>query len=236
MVDTSALVAPRSMAADRREDRDRARPSLFQYDYLVLDALGADIAHLLDAIPAVATAPRALDLGSASSPYRRLLAARGYSARTLDVGPGADFIGTAEDTGLPEASFDLVICTQVLEHCADPWKAMREMHRILRPGGHVVVSAPHVWFFHPHPTDHWRFTQQGLAHLVASAGFVVRQLRSQGGTVLAAAQVANFLAYGVLRRAGAPLYAIVNLLAKPVDRLAQNQLFCVNFAALARKD
>jgi SAM-dependent methyltransferase len=113
---------------------------------------------------------------------------------------------------------------------------MREMHRILRPGGHLLLSAPHVWFFHPHPTDHWRFTQQGLMRLFATSGFSVRELRAQGGTLLAAAQVANFLAYGVLGRAGAPLYGAMNLVARPLDRLIRNELFCINFACLGRKD
>jgi SAM-dependent methyltransferase len=216
--------------------RDRVHPSLLRHDYLSLDALSADIARLVESIPRTGASGAALDLGSDSSPYRKLLQRAGLSVQTLDVpGSAADFAGTAENTGLPEASFDVVLCTQVLEHCNDPWRAVQEMHRILRPGGYLIASAPHVWFFHPHPTDHWRFTQQGLAHLCRSAGFEVEQLLSQGGTVLAAAQVANFLAYGVLGRAGAALYALVNVAGKAFDRIVNNDLFCINFAILARK-
>jgi len=215
----------------------RARPSVFQYDYLTLAALRRDVVTLLDSIPAANRPRAALDVGSESSPYRSELEARGFVTRTLDLSPGsgADYTGTAEQTGLPAASFDLVLCTQVLEHCPDPWAAVREMRRILRPEGHLLVSVPHVWFFHPHPADHWRFTQQGLAHLCTGAGFDVRMLLGQGGSALAGAQVLNFLAYGVLGRAGAPFYAFANAAGAILDRLVHNDLFCINFACLARK-
>jgi hypothetical protein len=53
--------------------------------------------------------------------------------------------------------------------------------------------------------------------------------------VLTLCQVLNFLAYGVLGRAGAPLYAALNLAAAVGDRLAPNELFCHNFACLTRR-
>jgi SAM-dependent methyltransferase len=216
---------------------DRVRPSRFQYDYLTLSRLVADVEALLRTAPRAAAGGSALDLGSDKSPYRELLEDRGYAVRTLDIDrdTGADYAGTIEATGLPDASFDLVLCTQVIEHCMDPWQGLREVRRILRPGGHLVVSAPHVWFFHPHPTDHWRFTQEGLVQICRQAGLEPVTLLAQGGSVLTVAQVVNFLAYGVLGRAGAPLYGVVNLLGAAGDRLVRNDLFCHNFACLARK-
>lgn len=216
---------------------DRVRPSRWQYDYLTLSRLSRDVETLVRKVPDAAPGARALDLGADKSPYRDLLVSRGYEVKTLDItrDGGADYAGTAEATGLPDGSFDLVLCTQVLEHCMNPWAAVREIHRILAPGGHAIVSAPHVWFFHPHPTDHWRFTQEGMAHLCEEAALVPQVLLAQGGSVLTLCQVLNFLAYGVLGRAGAPLYAALNVAASIGDRLAPNQLFCHNFACLARR-
>jgi SAM-dependent methyltransferase len=118
----------------------------------------------------------------------------------------------------------------------NPWAAVREIHRILRPGGYAILSAPHVWFYHPHPTDHWRFTQEGMTHLCRDAGLAPVTLLAQGGSLVTLGQVLNFLAYGVLGRAGAPLYAAINVLASWGDRVAPNELFCHNFACLARKE
>jgi 2-polyprenyl-3-methyl-5-hydroxy-6-metoxy-1,4-benzoquinol methylase len=215
----------------------RTRPSRFQYDYLTLSRLARDVERLVREVPAGRAGARALDLGSDRSPYRELLAGRGFDVKTLDITreSGADYEGTIESTGLPDASFDLVLCTQVIEHCMNPWQGMQEVRRILRPGGHAIVSAPHVWFYHPHPTDHWRFTQEGMVHLAREAGLEPVTLLAQGGSVLTVMQVLNFLAYGILGKAGAPLYFALNAAASVGDRLVRNDLFCHNFAVLARR-
>jgi hypothetical protein len=230
------FVAVQGTKASRHSVEDRIHPSPWQYDYLTLSRLARDVEALLREVPRPPASARALDLGSDKCPYRDLLTARGYRVETLDItrDRGADYAGTAEATGLPDASFDLVLCTQVIEHCMNPWAAVREINRILKPGGYLVVSAPHVWFFHPHPTDHWRFTQEGMAHLCREAGLEPVTLLAQGGSVLTLFQVLNFLAYGVLGRGGAPLYGALNLAGAIGDRLVPNQLFCHNFACLAR--
>ena len=92
-----------------------------------------------------------------------------------------------------------------------------------------------MWFYHPHPTDNWRFTQEGLTLLVAAAWLEPRSLLSQGGSVMAFFQIVNFLLFGVLGKLGSVLYLINNVIGKVGDQLFANPLFCLNFAILARK-
>jgi SAM-dependent methyltransferase len=220
----------------RHEPTDRVRPSLAQYDYLALSSLSADVSDLLQGLGPASPGARALDLGADRSPYRELLETLGYAVETLDIGEesGADHIGPADRTGLPDSTFDLVLCTQVLEHVARPLDVLREVRRILTPRGMFLFSVPHVWFFHPHPADYWRFTQQGVLELCTQGGFHASELRGQGGTLLSLAQIVNFTAYGLLGRAGAPLFAAVNVIGERLDRLVANPLFCHNFVCLAR--
>ena len=222
----------------RHLPEDRINPSIFQYDYLTLRRLSDDVQRLIAELPPARPGAVVLDLGSDKCPYRTLLESRGYAVKTLDLTleHGADYAGSVEETGLPSESFDLVLCTQVIEHCMNPWRALAEARRVLKPAGALIVSAPHVWFYHPHPTDHWRFTQEGMVRLCKDAGLEPTVLLAQGGSILTLFQVMNFLAYGVLGRAGAPLYAVSNLLGSAADRLAPNELFCHNFACLARRD
>jgi SAM-dependent methyltransferase len=66
---------------------------------------------------------------------------------------------------LGEEAFDLVLCCHVLEHTRDPWRAARNIERLLRPGGHVFASAAWSQAFHATPDDLWRFSVRGLMRL-----------------------------------------------------------------------
>ncbi len=211
----------------------RRRPRLRDYDFLALTTLRDDVQCLLDRVQGPGLA---LDLGSGTSPYRASVERLGFELRTLDLTRETepDYLGTAESTGLEDSMFDLVICTQVLEHVADPWEAGLEIQRILRPGGRAILTMPHVWFFHPHPHDYWRFTQEGVVRLVEASGMQAEVLLGQGGSVLALCQIVNFLVYGIAGKAGAPIYAAVNSLAR-ADARFPNELFCLNFACLAQR-
>jgi SAM-dependent methyltransferase len=232
--------AGQSLRAARRSRHsalDRLTPSLSQYDYLILSRLQESVSALIRRCSAPASQACALDLGASESPYRSLLEESGYTVKTLDLDKsrGADFQGTLETTGLPDDSFDLVLCTEVMEHSLNPWQGIQEIRRILKPSGLLIVSAPHVWFYHPHPTDHWRFTQEGLVHLCRMGGLQPEALFAQGGSAVALLQIVNFLAYGLLGKAGTPFYFATNLIARSLDRVVSNADFCLNFACLARK-
>jgi hypothetical protein len=68
----------------------------------------------------------------------------------------------------PDASFDGVVLTEVLEHCKDPMTATREVLRVLKPGGLLLVTSPFFWPWHGTPDykDYWRFTHEGWALLL----------------------------------------------------------------------
>ena len=108
-----------------------------------------------------------LDVGAKRAPYRDLVPATQYM--TLDIRPesGADIVGDIHDIPREASSIDNVIATEVLEHCRDPFRAVAEIYRILRPGGVCVLSTRFVHPFHPDPHDYFRFTSEGLAEIFA---------------------------------------------------------------------
>jgi SAM-dependent methyltransferase len=81
--------------------------------------------------------------------------------------PGVDVVGNIHLLPIRDNSFDCVLCTGTLEHVRDPPQAVRELFRILRPGGFVHVDVPFMQAYHPDPTDYWRFTLDGLKLLCA---------------------------------------------------------------------
>jgi SAM-dependent methyltransferase len=99
---------------------------------------------------------------------------------TLDIEPrtGPDVVGSVYALPFPAGSFDTILCTQVLEHLAMPVSALVEMHRVLRAGGRIVVSAPQSWALHLEPDDYFRYTRHGLEALLVRTGFSVEEIRS----------------------------------------------------------
>lgn len=63
-------------------------------------------------------------------------------------------------------SFDTVVCTGLLEHVREPARLLGEFHRILRPGGRLVLSASAVFPFHSAPDNYFHFTTHGVRYLL----------------------------------------------------------------------
>jgi SAM-dependent methyltransferase len=75
---------------------------------------------------------------------------------------------------------DVVICEQVLEHVQDPVAAVRNLVRLARPGGTVVIDTPFLVRLHAAPDDYWRFTPHGLELLMRAAGLEAVTVDSWG--------------------------------------------------------
>ena len=76
-------------------------------------------------------------------------------------------------SGFNSDQYDFVILDQVLEHVSDPVKAMREVYRILKKGGRLIVTTPFLVKIHYVPTDYWRFSRDGLRQLLSEYSDVV---------------------------------------------------------------
>lgn len=156
--------------------KERREPRRSDRHYLTLASLAEQIRTTIGTRLAGSTNLRVLDVGCGVKPYLPLIASRAVSYRGLDfsAGPLVDDVGLAERLPYPDASFDLVLCTQVLEHTEDPPSVVREIWRVLSPGGLALVSTHGVFLYHPDPPgsgrDYWRWTHSGLARLFRECG------------------------------------------------------------------
>jgi SAM-dependent methyltransferase len=131
---------------------------------------------VIAAAQAIPPGSRVADVGAGDAPYRELFAHVDYVTVDWEESPHdgagrADVIASAEAIPLDDASVDAVLCTQLLEHLPQPRRALDEFHRMIRPGGRVYLTAPLVWELHELPHDYYRYTENGLRHLLESAGF-----------------------------------------------------------------
>ena len=85
----------------------------------------------------------------------------------LDIrsGKGVDVVGSVYELPFKDNEFEIVLCMVVMEHLENPQKAIKEMHRVLKPGGKILVSVPFMFPMHDTPNDFWRFTKYGLRML-----------------------------------------------------------------------
>lgn len=129
---------------------------------------------------------RVLDAGAGRGPYRELFAHCDYvsSDWASSIHPEAkhaDIVASLDDLPVEDEAFDVVVCTQVLEHVSEPAAVLRELSRVLAPGGKLLLTAPFVGELHEEPYDYYRYTTFGLEHLLAQAGFSEIVIQPLGG-------------------------------------------------------
>lgn len=126
-----------------------------------------------------------IDLGCGTMPFRACVTDAVTVYHGLDISaksPALSLIGDVQNLSmLKDASYDGAICLEVLEHVPEPAVALTEIARILKPGGTLLVSVPHLSRLHDLPHDYYRFTHIGLRYLLEKHGFTVVQLQPKGG-------------------------------------------------------
>lgn len=172
---------------------------------------------------------RVLDAGSGRGGWRKRILASADSCESIDRDPrGGDastWVGDLADMWqVPEARYDTVVCHQVLEHLPQPGRALAEIRRVLRAGGRVILSAPHLSRLHELPHDYFRYTPAGMRVLLEQAGFADIEIGTYGGPLSFLHHQTSFLLPGLV--AGIPLIGHV--------ALAINALFSWSFAHLDR--
>jgi SAM-dependent methyltransferase len=156
------------------------RTGVSDHYYLVYRKLFADLQE------AAANATGALlDIGCGNKPYEAMFEGRISTYTGCDAVQSSDervdIICPATAIPLPDASFDTVLCTQVIEHVADHKALLCEAQRLLTPDGILILSAPAYWPLHEEPHDYFRFTEYGLNYLLSDVGFEVVSISPNGG-------------------------------------------------------
>src|SRR5947209_8752422 len=193
------MSAPEVWPAAGRRDPPRSGPT-----FLLLSALSEWIQHQARECHALYGPYRLLDVGSGAKPYYPFFEPYVREYVGVDpVQPDAELKGTVEDIPVEDGGYDVVLCTQVLEHCADPDRAVRELRRVTAPGGRVLASTHGVMVYHPSPQDLWRWTHAGLERLFRNEGWEDVTVRPGAGSAEALALLLGNYVHLLAKRAGA---------------------------------
>ena len=117
-----------------------------------------------------------LDAGAGeNAPYRNCFLQHRYES--ADIVPGAvTYVCDVASIPVEDDRFDIVVCTQVLEHVPEPTVVLAELYRVLKPGCKLWLSAPFYYEEHLQPYDFFRYTRFGMRSLIERAGFVIEEL------------------------------------------------------------
>jgi SAM-dependent methyltransferase len=128
---------------------------------------------------------RMLDVGAGFKPYSVVYSKYFEQCVSVDVPDQhyrapVDYHAPAHDMPFEDESFDCLICTEVLEHVPDPFAVLRELFRILKPGGRVFLTTPFMVPLHMAPWDFFRYTPFALTKLSEDIGFAVDSVKPRG--------------------------------------------------------
>jgi glycosyltransferase involved in cell wall biosynthesis/predicted SAM-dependent methyltransferase len=136
---------------------------------------------------------RVLDIGAGTCPYRPLFVHCDYKTHDFKKYKGIKQNNTTEygkidyesditSIPVPDQSFDVILCTEVLEHVPEPIEALREMSRIIRKGGRLLITAPLGSGLHQTPYHYYGgYTPQWYQHFLPKFGLQVKEISPNGG-------------------------------------------------------
>jgi SAM-dependent methyltransferase len=177
---------------------------------------------------------RVLDFGCGAGEYLLQRRAEGWACAGVEVSEAAIEVARGEaldvrttlsgEAGFPDGSFDYVRANHALEHVIDPAAVLREMHRVLKPGGTLFLGVPTndgmnarlfgpYWWYLGAPVHPVTFSTRGLVGLVRRIGFWVERVstNSDFGGVAGSLQIllnrnsSRLSSQGVLFRTKVPL-------------------------------
>jgi SAM-dependent methyltransferase len=165
---------------------------------------------------------------------------RQFGRRTIHVDAHAPSVSVRADFAMDlpfrDRAFDAAICSEVLEHVPDDRRVIREMARVLKPGGRAIVTVPFAFRYHPDPADFRRYTPAGLREALEREGFTVEIVAGLGGRFMAAILLIDSLHMAVR----VPLRSLLIPARWPLSALSRRDSgwsdYAANAVAIARRN
>ncbi len=142
-----------------------------------------------------------IDIGCGTKPYEAMFAPYISSHVGLDHEitqhdkSNIDLYGTAYEIPAEGNKVESAVCNAVLEHLEEPYDAIAECYRVLKPGGMGIYSVPFIWHVHEAPRDFYRYSKYGLEYLFNKAGFEIVELNALSGFWVTFGQLFTYNVY-----------------------------------------
>jgi ubiquinone/menaquinone biosynthesis C-methylase UbiE len=131
-----------------------------------------------------------LDAGAGECAYKKYFAHCDYKSVDVAIGEpkwnyaNLDYVAPLDNLPIENETFDVILCTQVLEHLQKPIASLKELCRVLKSDGYLFLTAPMAHMEHQIPYDYFRYTSYGLKYILSEAGFRETKVEPIGGMFL----------------------------------------------------
>lgn len=180
---------------------------------------------------------RVLDLGAGMAKYKEIIVKNAGNYVACDVRKTENIDTICDVTNLvfaPE-SFDTIISTQVFEHVSNPFLVAGEIKKVLKSGGHAIITAPFMAPFHPDPKDNFRFSKEGLEEIFKSNGFEIVESGIYGGFFMVISEMLHFSWFNPYKRKSGRFIAVIEKIAKICDKIFPSKIIYANTFVVAKK-
>src|SRR5260221_2917426 len=131
-----------------------------------------------------------MDFGCGSKPYKSLFKnaseyigvdydSEGHSHKNEKI----DVFYDGKTIPFKDNSFDSILTSEVLEHVFNLEEILKELNRVLKPGGKILITIPFAWYEHEVPNDFGRYTSFGIKSLLEKNGFIILELDKTGNFI-----------------------------------------------------
>jgi SAM-dependent methyltransferase len=176
-----------------------------------------------------------LDVGCGMRPYEKTFfagAEKYLGTDYLSDRSRPDVVASALSLPFADASFDTVTSTEVLEHVPDPLRALKEMRRIVKSNGFLILSTPMYWPRHEMPYDYFRYPYDGMLHLLKESGWELVKIYNRGKSYAFLGQVIMHVSPKILH--WKPLTWILNSFFLWCDMHRDNDTLTMGWTVLAK--
>jgi len=201
---------------------------------------------------------KVLDIGCGEKPYEELFNTTSYTGVDIETtkeyhaSSKVDVYYNGVDLPFESNTFDSIVCFEVLEHVFEPESMVKEMYRVLKPGGKIILTTPFIWNEHEVPYDYGRYTYFGLKHLFTKNGFkVINQKRIVSGMTLFVVLISlyvregqealknifkeNKIWNGLIYLLFRPIFFIFNIIGSICALMPKSERFYFNNGIVAKK-
>lgn len=199
--------------------RERLEPKLYDYTYVMTLNFRTTFERMLGLVRKKSGSLKILDLGCGFKPYQPLFPRYQYIGVDMSLNSYADVIADNHNLPFKDNIFDVIIITEVLEHCDDEYRVIDELRRVAKKGALVYLTLPFIFPLHGVPYDFNRFTKYKLKQLFKKDKII---LLKESNNIFAAwfifSNIILRILFGTLKIIY-PFYILNNLLALLTEKM-----------------